>query len=110
MAERSKAADCKSAGLCPTKVRILLSPPASRIALRLSRFAINAIRDQRLANRELSGSNSVGRVTAFQAVGRGFESRLPLQIRWPLSVGRSPNPLGQRSTAIGERIALVAQR
>jgi hypothetical protein len=27
------------------------------------------------------GSNSVGRVTAFQAVGRGFESRLPLLIR-----------------------------
>ena len=25
-----------------------------------------------------SGSNSVGRVTAFQAVGREFESRLPL--------------------------------
>ena len=25
------------------------------------------------------GSNSVGRVTAFQAVGRGFESRLPLK-------------------------------
>ena len=25
------------------------------------------------------GSNSVGRVTAFQAVGRGFESRLPLR-------------------------------
>jgi hypothetical protein len=24
------------------------------------------------------GSNSAGRVTAFQAVGRGFESRLPL--------------------------------
>ena len=24
------------------------------------------------------GSNSVARVTAFQAVGRGFESRLPL--------------------------------
>ena len=24
------------------------------------------------------GSNSVGRVTAFQAVGREFESRLPL--------------------------------
>ena len=59
MAERSKAADCKSAGLCPTKVRILLSPPVL----------------------SLSGSNSVGRVTAFQAVGRGFESRLPLQIR-----------------------------
>ena len=27
----------------------------------------------------LGGSNSVGRVTAFQAVGRGFESRLPLK-------------------------------
>ena len=27
---------------------------------------------------EARGSNSVGRVTAFQAVGRGFESRLPL--------------------------------
>src|SRR5687768_16227327 len=26
----------------------------------------------------ISGSNSVARVTAFQAVGRGFESRLPL--------------------------------
>ena len=25
-----------------------------------------------------SGSNSVGRVTAFQAVGRGFDPRLPL--------------------------------
>ena len=27
----------------------------------------------------MSGSNSVGRVIAFQAIGRGFESRLPLQ-------------------------------
>ena len=27
---------------------------------------------------DIGGSNSVGRVTAFQAVGRGFESRLPL--------------------------------
>ncbi len=26
----------------------------------------------------LSGSSSVGRATAFQAVGRGFEPRLPL--------------------------------
>ena len=29
----------------------------------------------------ISGSNSVGRVTAFQAVGREFESRLPLKKR-----------------------------
>src|SRR5687768_15839389 len=56
LAERSKAADCKSAGLRPTEVRILHSPPSCA-----------------------SGSNSVGRVTAFQAVGRGFEPRLPLQ-------------------------------
>ena len=27
----------------------------------------------------LSGGNSIGRVTAFQAVGCGFESRLPLR-------------------------------
>ncbi len=29
--------------------------------------------------RYVGGSNSVGRVTAFQAVSRGFESRLPLE-------------------------------
>jgi hypothetical protein len=29
----------------------------------------------------LGGSNSVARVTAFQAVGRGFESRLPLLLK-----------------------------
>ena len=28
--------------------------------------------------KKICGSNSVGRVTAFQAVGREFESRLPL--------------------------------
>nr|AOE10081.1 hypothetical protein [uncultured bacterium] len=28
----------------------------------------------------ISGSSSVGRASAFQAEGRGFESRLPLQI------------------------------
>ena len=32
------------------------------------------------------GSNSVGRVTAFQAVGRGFEPRLPLNVVDVLSV------------------------
>ena len=29
----------------------------------------------------LSGSSSVGRASAFQAEGRGFEPRLPLQLR-----------------------------
>ena len=28
----------------------------------------------------ISGSSSVGRATAFQAVGRGFEPRLPLTV------------------------------
>jgi len=28
----------------------------------------------------ICGSSSVGRATAFQAVGRGFEPRLPLKI------------------------------
>ena len=37
----------------------------------------------------MSGSNSVGRVIAFQAIGRGFESRLPLQrsIRTGVPIG-----------------------
>ena len=38
--------------------------------------------------RKNRGSNSVGRVTAFQAVGRGFESRLPLRANFFLSVVR----------------------
>ena len=42
------------------------------------------------------GSNSVGRVTAFQAVGRGFESRLPLLSEEPLrkGIGYRPAPSG----------------
>src|SRR5882724_2429309 len=81
MAEWLKAADCKSAGQRPTEVRTLLSPPTKP-----------ETRNQKPEGRPLlvssfrflvskSGSNSVGRVTAFQAVGRGFESRLPLQSR-----------------------------
>ena len=44
----------------PTKVRILPSPP---------RFC-----------RDVSGNSSVGRARAFQARGRGFESRFPLHL------------------------------
>ena len=29
----------------------------------------------------ISGSSSVGRASAFQAEGRGFESRLPLKVK-----------------------------
>ncbi len=47
----------------PSEVRILPSPPD----------------DERISGP--CGSNSGGRVTAFQAVGRGFESRLPLEIK-----------------------------
>src|SRR3546814_18953213 len=44
----------------------------------------------------ICGSSSVGRATAFQAVGRGFEPRLPLesfnpavrQVTWNLEPGR----------------------
>ncbi len=39
---------------------------------------------------ETGGSNSVGRVPAFQAGGRGFESRLPLQFLF-LSLARHHN-------------------
>ena len=55
--ERSNGTDCKSV-TSVSKVRILLSPHFDCF--------------------EISGSSSVGRATAFQAVGRGFEPRLPL--------------------------------
>ena len=55
MPERPKGADCKSAGVMPSEVRILPSP-----------------------HENLSGSSSVGRASAFQADCRGFEPRLPL--------------------------------
>ena len=32
------------------------------------------------------GSSSVGRASAFQAEGRGFESRLPLNFEWPITM------------------------
>ncbi len=48
------AADCKSAGVMPTVVQIHPGP------------------------QNFSGSSSVGRASAFQAEGRGFESLLPL--------------------------------
>src|SRR6266545_886924 len=57
VAEWLMAADCKSAGLRPTKVRIL--PPPWGDGAR--------------------GCSSVGRASAFQAEGRGFESRRPLE-------------------------------
>ena len=49
----------------PSQVRILPSPPEGR------------------------GNSSIGRATAFQAVGCGFETRFPLQNRWRSSIGRA---------------------
>src|SRR3989339_2084643 len=43
------------------------------------------------------GSNSVGRVTAFQAVGRGFESRLPLHKKAIEGAGKESQPSKSRS-------------
>jgi hypothetical protein len=59
--ERPKGADCKSAGL------------------RLQRFKSSPPHSKTFGFKPLSGSSSVGRASAFQAEGRGFESRFPLQ-------------------------------
>ncbi len=101
MAEWLMAADCKSADVTSTEVRILLSPPGNppvpskRIPLGkgllwswwiegidLPVFQYTALFS--LARMEsfrevIGGSSSVGRASAFQAEGRGFESRLPLE-------------------------------
>src|SRR6266704_204892 len=102
MAERSKAADCKSAGLCPTKVRILLSPPvqASDVRRRASDLAPEAWRlrpggsnsgvESQPSKLLVAGSNPVSRSSSL-AVGC-----------WPFA-----DHFGQRRTVNGERIALV---
>src|SRR5215467_3936176 len=63
----------------PSEVRILPSPPTYRW--------------------QESGNSSVGRARAFQARGRGFESRFPLQ----------PNRSGEEEIFLDGRFAHVAQ-
>src|SRR5690348_16833525 len=58
----------------PSEVRILPSPPV--IAQRSRGFSFGA---------RVGGNSSVGRARAFQARGRGFESRFPLQAKPCLS-------------------------
>ena len=75
VAKRSNATDCKSVG---SGLRRFDSSPAHNDS------------GPQLHGppwRSVCGSNSVGRVTAFQAVGRGFESRLPLKAntKYPLA-------------------------
>ncbi len=81
-----KGADCKSAGLRPTKVRILPSPPRSLGEAERSTALGVATTD--------GGNSSAGRASAFQAEGRGFESRFPLQIR-----GNAPRARASRRRA-----------
>src|SRR5208283_2388116 len=59
--EWPKGADCKSAGLC------------------LRRFESSPLHQYNNGFEGESGNSSVGRARAFQARGRGFESRFPLQ-------------------------------
>src|SRR5262249_7091191 len=62
--ERPKGADCKSAGK------------------RLRRFESSPLHSTEceIEHRMRRGSSSVGRARAFQARGRGFDSRLPLLV------------------------------
>jgi hypothetical protein len=64
--ERSKGADCKSAGDAFGGS----NPPPSTIAKK-------------------RGNSSVARASAFQAEGRGFESRFPLQVAAAAHVAQS---------------------
>src|SRR6185503_6527905 len=72
--ERSKGTDCKSVGIAFGGS----NPPPSTIFL--------------LGNR-LSGNSSVARASAFQAEGRGFESRFPLHF------SRAARPAPDRAPA-----------
>ena len=67
MSEWPKESGCKPDARRASKVRILLPPPF----IGLIYFLFMAIGNVR-------GSNSVGRVSAFQAECREFEPRLPL--------------------------------
>ena len=85
VAERLMAADCKSAAPCG--LRRFESSPVHKVVGAISAHVAqlaervlgkDEVTSSILVVGSISGSNSVARVTAFQAVGRGFESRLPL--------------------------------
>jgi hypothetical protein len=69
--ERPKGADCKSAGVCLR--RFESSPPHWVYGAESRGFDLTLPADW-------CGNSSVGRASAFQAEGRGFESRFPLQL------------------------------
>ena len=77
VAERSKAADCKSAGA--SLRRFKSCPPQSTYMANYS-FGMLVMLDIQLAGCKAikAGVAQLARASAFQAEGRGFESRLPL--------------------------------
>ena len=65
--KRSNGADCKSVGISLRRFESC-SPHTNKVRYILYQHI----------RKTISGSSSVGRASAFQAEGRGFESRLPL--------------------------------
>ena len=77
VAERSKAADCKSAG---ASLRRFESCPPQNTDMGNKSFGLLLMLNILLAgcNAIKAGVAQLARASAFQAEGRGFESRLPL--------------------------------
>ena len=77
MAERSKAADCKSAG---ASLRRFESCPPHGTNMKSMKFLFSNITNQIVSdyNAFQAGVAQLARASAFQAEGRGFEARLPL--------------------------------
>ena len=87
VAEWSKAADCKSAGAslrrfesCPPQKTLISNTMRSLSWRYLSGGSLSYLYYWmvRYANAVLAGVAQLARASAFQAEGRGFESRLPL--------------------------------
>ncbi len=81
VAEWSKAADCKSAGV--SLRRFESCPPHSSLAefVRVGYLKLYALINSQieLLEVQIAGVAQLARASAFQAEGRGFESRLPLK-------------------------------
>ncbi len=74
VAERTKAADCKSAGASLRRFESF--PPHHNFGLRIMDYSIKKFFKSAI---EPAGVAQLARASAFQVEGRGFESRLPLQ-------------------------------
>ena len=86
----------------PTEVRTLPPPPYLCCLLRW-KVAVRDIGDSRYCCFIIiSGSSSVARASAFQAEGRGFESRFPLQFIWQEAL-----PVLHGSTADSAKVKMV---